>query len=60
MQFCFLPVRRIIDAVFILRRLQEVYHAIGKRLCMCFVKLQKAFDRVPRKVLECKMRKKGI
>ena len=28
--------------------------------CMCFVDLEIAFDRVPRKVLEWAMRKKGI
>ena len=27
---------------------------------MCFVHLQKAFDRVPRKVMELALRKKGI
>ena len=27
MQFCFMPQRGTIDAVFILRRLQEEYHA---------------------------------
>ena len=31
-----------------------------KKLCMCFVDLEKAFERVPRKVLEWAMRKKGI
>ena len=35
-------------------------HAKGKRLCMCFVDLENAFDRVPRKVLEWAMRKEGI
>ena len=40
--------------------MQEEYHAKGKRLFMCFVALNKAFDRVPRKVLEWAMRKKGI
>ena len=39
------------DAVFILRRLQEEYHAKVKKLCMCFVDLENALDRVPRNVL---------
>ena len=49
-----------IDAVFILRRLQEEYHARGKKLYMCFMDIEKAFDRVPRKVLELVMRKNVI
>ena len=49
-----------IDAVFILRRLQEEYHAKGKQLCMCFVDLEKAFDIVQRKLLEWAWRKNGI
>ena len=31
-----------------------------KKLCICFVDLDKAFDKVPRKVLEWPMRKNGI
>ena len=58
MQFGFMPERGTIDAVFILRRLQEEYHAKGKTLC--FVDLEKAFDRVSKKVLEWAMRKKEI
>ena len=58
MQFGFMPERGTIDAVFILRRMQETYHAKGKKLCMRFVDLEKAFDRVPRKVLEWALRKK--
>ena len=46
--------------MFILRWLQEEYHAKGKKLYTCFVDPEKAFDRVPRKVLEWAMRKKGI
>ena len=47
LQFGFLPERGTIDAVYILRRLQEEYHAKGKKLSMYFVDLEKAFDRVP-------------
>ena len=52
MQFGFTPERGTIDAVFILRRMQEDYHDKGKMLYMCFVHLEKAFDIVERKVLE--------
>ena len=45
MQFGFMPGRGKIDALFILRRLQEVYHGNGK-FCMCFVDLKKSFDGV--------------
>ena len=41
LQFGFLPTRGKIDAVFILRKLPEEYHAEGKKLCMCFVYLEK-------------------
>ena len=46
--------------MFILRRLQEEHHAKEKKLYMCLVNLEKAFDRVPRKVLELAMRRNGI
>ena len=49
MQFGFMPEREIIDAVFILRKMHEEYHAEGKKLYMYFVDLEKAFDRVPGK-----------
>ena len=55
-----MPEKGTIDAVFILRRMQEEYHAKGKKLYICFVDLEKPFDRVPSKLLELAMRKTGI
>ena len=52
--------REAIDAVFIQIRLQEEYHAKSKKLYMCFVGLEKALDRVPKKVMELAVRKTGI
>ena len=43
-----------------MRRLQEEYLDKDKKLYMCFVDLEKAFDRLLRKVLEWAMTKKGI
>ena len=40
------------DAIFIVRRMQEKYQKKDKKLYMCFVDIEKAIDRVPRKVLE--------
>ena len=60
MQFCFMPGKGTLDAVFILRRLQEEYLEKEKKLYMCFVDLEKAFDRVQRKLVEWAMRKGGV
>ena len=43
-----------------LRVMQEEYRAKGNTFYMCFVDLEKAFDRVQMKVLGWSMRKKGI
>ena len=50
-QFGFVPGRGTTDAIFVVRQLQEKYLAANKRLYMAFVNLEKAFDRVPRKVI---------
>ena len=60
MQFGFMLERGTIDAVFILRRMQEKHHVKGKTLYVCLVDLEKAIDGVQRKVLEWTMKKKGI
>ena len=60
MQFDFMPERRTIDVVFILRRMQEEHHAKGRKLYMCFVNLVNTFDGLPTKVLEWSMKKKGM
>ena len=47
MQFGFRAGRSTIDAVFIVRQVQEQFLAKHKELWMAFVDLEKAFDRVP-------------
>ena len=47
----FVPGRGTTDAIFIVRQLQEKYIAAKKPLYFAFVDLEKAFDRVPRKML---------
>ena len=60
MQFGFMPGRSTTDAIFILRQLQEKYLAKDKTLYLAFVDLEKAFDRVPRKVVWWAMRKMKV
>ena len=40
--------------------MQEEYQKKDKKLCMCFVDIKKAFDRVRRKVMQWAMRKKSL
>ena len=58
MQFGSMPEKRTIDAIFIMRKLQE-YHAKIKKLCMHLMDLENALDSMPKKVLEWSMRKNG-
>ena len=46
--------------IFVVRQLQEKYLAANKRLYMAFVDLEKAFDRVPQKVIWWALRKLGV
>ena len=59
-QFGFLPGRGTTDAIFVVRLLQEKYLDANKRLYMAFIDLEKAFDRVPRKVIWWALRKFGV
>ena len=59
-KFGFVPGRGTTDAIFVVRQLQEKYLAANKRLYMAFVDLEKAFDRVPLKVIWWALRKLGV
>ena len=59
-QFGFMPGKRAMDAIFIVRRMQEEYQKKDKKLYICFVVMEKAFDGVSRKVMERAMKKKGL
>ena len=56
-QFDVVPGRSTTDAIFVVRQLQEKYLAVGKRIYMAFLDLEKAFDPVPWKVRWWAMRK---
>ena len=55
-----MPGRSTTDAIFILRQMQEKHHLKRKTMYATFVELEKAFDRVPRKVLWWSLRKLGV
>ena len=58
--FKFIPGRGTTDAIFVVRQLQEKYLAANTRLYMANVDLEKAFDRVPWKVIWWALRKLGV
>ena len=60
MQFGFMPGRSTVNAIFILRKWQEIYVEKNRKLFICFVDLEKAFDLVLRKVIEWTLRKKLV
>ena len=49
MQFGFMPGKGTVDAILIVRRMQEKYQKKVKKLYMFIVDMKKAFDRVPKK-----------
>ena len=49
MQFGFMPGREMTDAWFVAQRMEDCRDK-KKKLYMCFVDIEKAFDRVPRKM----------
>ena len=59
-QYGFVVGKGTTDAIFILRKLQEKYLEKDKELYLMFVDLEKAFDRVPRVLIESSLRKKGV
>ena len=60
MQFGFTPGKGTTGALFMVRRMQEDYRKKDKKLYMCFVNLENAFDRVPRKVMQSAPRMKRL
>jgi hypothetical protein len=60
MQCGFMPGCGTIDDIFMLRQIQEKYQHKMRSLYLCLVDLEKAFDRVPRRVIEWALRKKAV
>ena len=60
MQYGFMPGRGTVDAVFVLRRLNDKFRAKNKKLFFMFVDPEKAFDWGPREVVCFALRWKGI
>ena len=51
-KFRFIQGKGTVNAISIVRRMQEKYQKKDKKLYICSVDIEKTFDRVPRKVME--------
>ena len=60
MQCGFIPGKGTVDAIFMVRQLQEKFLEKRKDLFFAFVDLKKAFDRVPREVVRWALRQLGV
>ena len=60
MQFGFMPGKGTIDAIFIMRQVQERHQAWKMKLYYVFVDLEKEFDKVLREVVRWAWRKLGV
>ena len=56
----FMPGKGTINPISILRQMLEKDKVAGRKLCMEFVDLEKAFDHVPREVIWWTLRKNGV
>ena len=59
-QFGFMPGRSTTDAIFILKQTIEQYREGQKDICVTFVDLEKAYDRVPREEIWRTMRERLV
>ena len=60
MPYGFVHGRGTTDGIYVVRQLQVKYIAANKLLYFAFIDLEKAFDRVPRKVLWWTIRSPGV